>query len=96
MDNKLQDRLVGSLVGLAIGDAVGASVEFKKRDTFPLVTDMNGGGPFRLPVGYWTDDTSMALCLADSLIEKSGLDKDDLLSKFVQWYLHGYLSLIHI
>jgi ADP-ribosyl-[dinitrogen reductase] hydrolase len=91
MSNK-QDKLIGSFVGLAVGDAVGASVEFKPRGTFPLVTDMNGGGPFKLPVGVWTDDTIMAVCLAESLIEHPSLNKEDLLDRFSNWYLHGYNS----
>lgn len=88
----LLDKLSGSLIGLAVGDAVGTTVEFKPRGSFPPVTDMTGGGPFKLPVGYWTDDTSMALCIADSLRENNGLDENDLLSKFVDWHLHGYNS----
>lgn len=88
----IQDRLAGSLVGLAVGDCVGAAVEFRSRDTFPEVTDMLGGGPFNLPVGYWTDDTSMALCLAESLIQNPLLDKKDLLSRFSDWYRHGHNS----
>jgi ADP-ribosyl-[dinitrogen reductase] hydrolase len=67
----------GSLLGLACGDAVGTSVEFSQRGSFPPVTDMRGGGPFELAAGAWTDDTSMALCLAESLVIKSGLDARD-------------------
>ena len=59
-----RDRVRGALIGLAVGDAVGTTVEFKAPDTFPAVTDMVGGGPFGLRPGQWTDDTSMALCLA--------------------------------
>ena len=88
----LQDRLIGSLVGLAVGDAVGTTVEFKYRGSFPEHTDMIGGGPFRLKPGYWTDDTSMALCLAESLIFDTSLDSDDLLTKFCKWYKEGYNS----
>ena len=90
--NNLQDRLIGSLVGLAVGDAVGTTVEFKPRGTFPRHTDMTGGGPFRLPVGYWTDDTSMALCLAESLLFEPSLDPDDVLTRFCNWYNYGYNS----
>lgn len=61
------DRCAGSLVGLACGDAVGTTVEFSPRGTFKPLVDMVGGGPFRLAPGQWTDDTSMALCLATSL-----------------------------
>jgi ADP-ribosyl-[dinitrogen reductase] hydrolase len=89
MNQNLQDRLIGSLVGLAVGDAVGTTVEFRPRGSFPIVTDMTGGGPFRLPVGAWTDDTSMALCLADSLIKNKNLDKADLLLRFSNWYIKG-------
>lgn len=66
----MTDRFRGALLGLACGDAVGAAVEFRKRGSFAPVTDMQGGGAFNLPKGYWTDDTSMALCLATSLIEQ--------------------------
>lgn len=62
----LIDRMRGALLGLAVGDAVGTSVEFKPRGSFSPVTDMTGGGPFGLTAGEWTDDTSMALCLAVS------------------------------
>jgi ADP-ribosyl-[dinitrogen reductase] hydrolase len=88
----LLDKLSGSLVGLAVGDAVGTTVEFKPRGSFPTVTDMTGGGPFRLPVGYWTDDTSMAVCLAESLLFHPSLDKNDLLDRFCKWYKEGYNS----
>lgn len=92
MDEQLKDRLRGMLVGLAVGDAVGAAVEFKKRDSYPPVADMIGGGPFNLPIGYWTDDTSMALCLGESLKASGGLDLKDLLGRFVNWYVRGYNS----
>ena len=65
------ERLRGCLLGLAVGDAVGTTVEFKSRGSFEPVTDMVGGGPFGLEPGQWTDDTSMALCLAESLIDPS-------------------------
>lgn len=89
---KVKDRLTGSFLGLAIGDAVGTTVEFRARDTFEPVTDMVGKGPFNLPAGYFTDDTSMALCLAESLIEHPELDRNDLLSRFSKWYREGVNS----
>nr|HPJ07424.1 ADP-ribosylglycohydrolase family protein [Deltaproteobacteria bacterium] len=64
----LVDRYTGCLLGLACGDAVGTTLEFKPRGSFEPITDMVGGGPFNLDPGQWTDDTSMALCLAESLI----------------------------
>lgn len=89
---QVKDRLLGSFIGLAIGDAVGTTVEFRARDTFEPVTDMVGKGPFNLPAGYFTDDTSMALCLAESLIEYPLLDRNDLLSRFSKWYREGVNS----
>lgn len=86
---EIRDRLLGSFLGLAVGDAIGTTVEFRMRDTFEPVTDMIGKGPFNLPAGYWTDDTSMALCLAESLIHYPLLDKADLLSRFSRWFRNG-------
>lgn len=71
------DRYYGALLGLAAGDAVGTTVEFKRPGSFTPITDMVGGGPFQLPIGGWTDDTSMTLCLAESLVEKQGFDPAD-------------------
>jgi len=87
-----QDRHRGCLLGLACGDAVGTTVEFRSRGSFPPVTDMTGGGPFRLPVGAWTDDTSMALCLATSLVETGRFDPADQMQRYLRWYDDGYLS----
>ena len=70
-------RFRGCLLGLACGDAVGTTVEFKARGRFTPVTDMVGGGVFDLPAGSWTDDTSMALCLASSLVELGLFDPAD-------------------
>jgi ADP-ribosyl-[dinitrogen reductase] hydrolase len=88
----LLERYKGSLLGLACGDAVGTSVEFRPRGSFPPVTDMAGGGPFRLAPGQWTDDTSMALCLAQSLIESKGFDARDQMNRYLRWWRTGYLS----
>lgn len=88
-----RDRAIGALVGLAVGDALGTSVEFKERDTYEPVTTLRGGGAFRLQPGEWTDDTSMALCLAESLIWTGGeVDPEHLLSRFCDWYENGHNS----
>ena len=79
------DRSRGAFLGLATGDALGAPVEFTRRGEFPLVTDMKPGGYFNLPKGAWTDDTAMALCLADSLLEDPGLNITDLMDRFLRW-----------
>jgi len=82
----------GCLLGLAVGDAVGTTVEFVPRGSFHRITDMVGGGPFHLKAGQWTDDTSMALCLATSLIEKKGFDPVDQMDRYWNWYKNGYMS----
>src|SRR3954462_3094193 len=87
-----RDRFRGALVGLAVGDAVGTTVEFKPPGTFAPVKDMVGGGPFDLPAGAWTDDTSMALCLAESLVETRTFDPVDQLRRYVRWYREGHWS----
>lgn len=89
---ELIERYRGSLFGLAIGDAVGSTVEFQEPGSFEPVEDMTGGGVFRLRPGDWTDDTSMALCLADSLIESRGFNPTDQLERYLRWYHQGYLS----
>ena len=89
---QVRDRFRGCLLGLACGDAVGTAVEFRPRDTFPPVTDMMGGGPFKLHPGEWTDDTSMALCLAASLVETGRFDPADQMRRYCRWHDEGYMS----
>ncbi|MFS8860996.1 ADP-ribosylglycohydrolase family protein [Synechococcus sp. B60.1] len=87
-----QDRFRGCLLGLAVGDAIGTTVEFRPRGSFTPLTDMVGGGPFHLRAGQWTDDTSMALCLATSLVECNGFDAHDQMRRYCKWAETGYLS----
>jgi ADP-ribosylglycohydrolase len=86
------DRVRGAFLGLAVGDAVGTTLEFQRPGTFEPLTDLVGGGPFRLPAGAWTDDTSMAACLAESLVEVGGFDPADQLRRYVRWYRDGHWS----
>ena len=85
----IKSRAIGAFIGLAVGDAVGTTVEFKEPGGFEPLTDMIGGGVFRLKPGEWTDDTSMALCLADNIIENNTVDPYQLLIKFARWYNLG-------
>ena len=89
--SKLQ-RYQGSLIGLAVGDAIGTSVEFKMPGDFEPITDMVGGGVYGLETGQWTDDTSMALCLAQSLIDCRGFNAFDQMDKYIRWREEGYMS----
>ncbi|WP_115001409.1 ADP-ribosylglycohydrolase family protein [Xanthomonas campestris] len=87
-----QARFRGCLLGLAVGDAVGTTLEFCAPGSFTPINDMHGGGPFALRAGQWTDDTSMALCLAHSLLYRQGFDAADQMNRYCNWYQHGYLS----
>jgi ADP-ribosylglycohydrolase len=91
---ELIERYRGCLLGLAAGDALGTTLEFKPPGSFRPIWDMVGGGPFHLRPGEWTDDTSMALCLAESLIERRGFDPVDQLSRYCRWWREGYLTSI--
>src|SRR6266545_7956250 len=86
------ERYRGCLLGLAVGDAVGTTLEFRSPGSFAPIDDMVGGGPFGLEPGQWTDDTSMALCLAESLIECHGFDPVDQLERYVRWWRNGHFS----
>lgn len=89
---KTVERYRGALLGLACGDAMGTALEFMSPGSFEPISDMVGDGPFRLKVGQWTDDTSMALCLAESLIECRGFDPVDQMERYCRWYRKGHLS----
>jgi ADP-ribosyl-[dinitrogen reductase] hydrolase len=82
----------GAMLGLAVGDAVGTAVEFKPPGSFLPLEDMVGGGTFRLKPGEWTDDTSMALCLAESVVQCKGFDPVDQLERYLRWWREGYMS----
>jgi ADP-ribosyl-[dinitrogen reductase] hydrolase len=88
----LRERFVGTLFGLAVGDAVAATTQFRRAGSFSPVGDMIGGGPFDLPRGAWSDDTAMALCLAESLLECNGFDPRDQVQRYARWQQEGYLS----
>lgn len=92
IDESTLSRCRGALLGLACGDALGTTLEFKPPGTFTPIDDMVGGGPFRLLPGQWTDDTSMALCLAESLLECRGFDPIDQLERYTRWWREGRLS----
>jgi len=87
------DRYRGCLLGLAAGDALGTTLEFEEPGSFTPLTDMVGGGPFNLKPGEWTDDTSMALCLAESLVTQKDFDPIHQLETYLRWYRQGHLSV---
>ncbi|HEV8018499.1 MAG TPA: ADP-ribosylglycohydrolase family protein [Steroidobacteraceae bacterium] len=88
----LRGRFQGAVLGLATGDAVAVATQYGRPGRFAPVGDMLGGGPFDLPRGGWSDDTAMALCLAESLIEREGFDARDQVEHYRRWQQEGYLS----
>ncbi|KAH3758434.1 ADP-ribosylglycohydrolase family protein [Pelomyxa schiedti] len=88
-----RERGVGALVGLAVGDALGTTNEFQHPGSFSPLVDIVGGGCFKLLPGQFTDDTSMALCLAESIIELNGTcDITDQCRRYCEWNDHSHLS----
>ena len=86
------DRYRGAILGLAIGDALGVPLEGKPPGSFTPITGLIGGGTFKLSPGQWTDDTTMALCLAESLIHSPEFDPANQMDHYLRWYKEGYLS----
>ena len=89
----LASKFRGALLGLALGDALGTTLEFSARDSKPKVTKLTGGGPFNLKSGQWTDDTSMALCLAHSLIRCEESVLADQIKLYWYWWREGAFSV---
>jgi len=88
----LRDRFHGAMLGLAVGDALGCAAQHRKPGSFTPLGDLLGGGPFDLPRGAWSDDTAMALCLAESLLECDGPDPADQVRRYQWWQREGHLS----
>jgi ADP-ribosylglycohydrolase len=85
-------RVHGLLLGLATGDALGMPVEGRRPGEFAPVVGLAAGGPHALPAGAWTDDTSMALLLAESLTECGANDARDQVQRYARWQREGHLS----
>jgi ADP-ribosyl-[dinitrogen reductase] hydrolase len=88
----LRARFRGALIGLAVGDALANTTQMLAPGSFPRVGDFASGGPFDLPRGAWSDDTAMALCLAESLVSCHGFDPRDQLERYTRWQQAGHLS----
>ena len=78
------------LLGLSVGDALGVPAEFKSRETLKKnpITGMTGYGTHNQPPGTWSDDSSLAFCLAESLCE--GYNLKDIADRFIKWYDKAY------
>ncbi len=82
-----RDRILGGLWGSLVGDALGVPVEFKDRATVQAdpVREMRGFGSHRQPAGTWSDDSSLLLCSAESLIHHE-FNTEDMGKRFVRWH----------
>lgn len=89
---RLRGRFQGALFGLATGDALAAPTQMLKRGGFATVHDLIGGGNYDLPRGAWSDDTAMALCLAESLLERHDFDPRDQVARYTRWQQQGHQS----
>lgn len=89
VDKAVRRRAEGCLLGLACGDALGRPVEFMDaetiRETHGEVTEMLADGTHGQPAGTVTDDTELALCIAESLVDRGGFDGADVARRFVEW-----------
>jgi ADP-ribosyl-[dinitrogen reductase] hydrolase len=94
------EQIIGGIIGLLIGDAVGVPYEFHEPQSLPPIEllEMTPPAGFQrahqgTPVGTWSDDGALALCLLASLLDRNQLDPDDLGQRFVDWYRSGYLAV---
>ncbi|MFC1744440.1 ADP-ribosylglycohydrolase family protein [Candidatus Riflebacteria bacterium] len=89
-EKTLLDKYLGCMMGLAVGDALGGTLEFTSPGgSGEKLTGIVGGGPHNLKPGEWTDDTSMALCLAESLVTRKRFDLFDQMNNYLAWFRHG-------
>lgn len=79
------------IMGLVVGDALGLPVQFSTREEMKVkpVTDMEGYGAFLVPEGSWSDDSSLAMATLCSLLEKEGVDYEDMMGRFADWQFKG-------
>ena len=91
-ESRFRDRRKGLLWGLVVGDCLGSPIQFSGKDDHPWITEMVECPGFGLPPGYWTDDSSMAMCIMDSYVRRGGYDLKDIGDTFVKWFADGYLS----
>ena len=89
-----KNKVKGMLWGLVVGDCFGSPIQFSRKDDHPWITEMMPCPIFQLPAGYWTDDSSMAMCVMDSYLRQGGYDLADVGKTFAKWLFEGYLSSI--
>ena len=87
-----EETVKSAMFGLVVGDALGVPVEFQSREELEQdpVTGMRAYGTHHQPAGTWSDDSSMALCLLESLTH--GVNYEDMLVRFLRWAEEGYMT----
>lgn len=87
---QMNDSVIDSVLGFVVADALGVPVEFKSREELNVrpLKEMIGYGSHFVPEGTWSDDSSMLLATMDSITERSGIDYNDMMKKFCDWYVH--------
>ena len=86
------DRFKGMFWGLVVGDCLGSPIQFTPKDAHPFITEMVSCPIFKTPAGYWTDDSSMAFCIAESVARLGGYNLADIGKNFVKWLSDGFWS----
>jgi len=86
----LKNKLKAGIIGHLVGDALGVPDEFKSRKELKKdpVRDMRGYGTYNQPPGTWSDDSSLTICLMESLL--NGYDLNDQAEKFISWLDKAY------
>ncbi len=82
----------GMFWGLVVGDCLGSPIQFSLKDKHPYITEMVPCHNFNTPPGYWTDDSSMAFCIAESYVRLGRYDLQDIANNFVRWLQDGFWS----
>ncbi len=92
MTLQTRDRAKGMFWGLVIGDCLGSPIQFTPKYAHRHITEMEPCDIFGCPPGYWTDDSSMAFCVAESVINRRGYDLKDIGNEFLAWFFNGKWS----
>ncbi len=91
-----REKSRGLLWGLVVGDCLGSPIQFTGKDDHPHITEMVSCKMFGTPPGYWTDDSSMAFCVAESFARLGRYDREDIARNFVRWIEEGFWSSLDV
>jgi ADP-ribosyl-[dinitrogen reductase] hydrolase len=92
MSNDFRDKCKGAIIGTTIGDALFAPIEFSGKTNHRWIDKMEGGGSWGLPAGYYTDDTSMMLCIMQGYLDNPKHYAKSIATAFVKWWEEGLWS----